>query len=228
MRAMAPGYALAATEVPPQPIDDSQAYSVLVLGFLRTTTAQQKRQRGILMMVVGAALFISGTAVSWVSFFHEHHRTANTKGTVYILAFVVVMVVLLILDLLTPGRSTTQVGFFRTAAYFVLTVWLLVTLFSNLYWGYWTSRNFSQPLTHLDALYFTVGTLTTAGTGNISAVSQLGRGIQLLQMALDLIVFVFAIAMLVARWSQIRSHERVQQLPVARADFVAPEQHDGT
>jgi Ion channel len=48
---------------------------------------------------------------------------------------------------------------------------VLLVVFSTLYWSYGTSANFSEPLTRLDAIYFSVGTLSTAGTGNISAVS---------------------------------------------------------
>ena len=59
-------------------------------------------------------------------------------------------------------------------------------MFSVIYWTYGTSGNFSSRLTHLDAIYFTMGTLSTAGTGNIVSVSQLARGLQTLQMLLDL------------------------------------------
>lgn len=43
----------------------------------------------------------------------------------------------------------------------------LLYTFSVLYWGYGSASNFSIPLSHLDAIYFAIGTLTTAGTGNI-------------------------------------------------------------
>jgi hypothetical protein len=38
---------------------------------------------------------------------------------------------------------------------------LLTATFSILYWNYGTTRNFTAVLTRLDAVYFTVGTLTT-------------------------------------------------------------------
>jgi Ion channel len=75
---------------------------------------------------------------------------------------------------------------------------LLVGNFSILYWNYGTTGNFTEHLTRLDAVYFAIGTLTTAGTGNVSAVSQLARGLQALQMALDIGFLVFVVALAVA------------------------------
>jgi hypothetical protein len=71
--------------------------------------------------------------------------------------------------------------------------------FSALYWGYGETPNFSASLTRLDAVYFSVGTLTTAGTGNISAASELARGLQTAQMVLDFALVVFAIAIVTPR-----------------------------
>src|ERR1700733_14173163 len=62
----------------------------------------------------------------------------------------------------------------------------LLQFFSFVYWRYGDQTNFNHPLTHLDSFYFAVGTLTTAGTGNISAVSETARRIQTLQMLLGL------------------------------------------
>jgi hypothetical protein len=87
----------------------------------------------------------------------------------------------------------------------------LVGNFSILYWSYGTTVNFSEYLTRLDAVYFAVGTLTTAGTGNISAVSQLARGLQGLQMALDIGFILFAVALAVAEISAQMRRRRDQQ-----------------
>jgi Ion channel len=87
----------------------------------------------------------------------------------------------------------------------------LVGNFSILYWSYGTTGNFTEHLTRLDAIYFAVGTLSTAGTGNISAVSQLARGLQGLQMALDIGFTVFAVALAVAEISRRMQRRRDQQ-----------------
>jgi Ion channel len=87
----------------------------------------------------------------------------------------------------------------------------LIGNFSILYWSYGTTVNFNEYLTRLDAVYFAVGTLTTAGTGNISAVSQLARGLQGLQMALDIGFILFAVALAVAEISARMQRRRDQQ-----------------
>jgi hypothetical protein len=74
----------------------------------------------------------------------------------------------------------------------------LLAVFSTLYWNYGTANNFTERLTQLDAIYFSVGTLSTAGTGNISAVSQVARGLQTLQMILDISFVVFAVSLAIA------------------------------
>ena len=53
---------------------------------------------------------------------------------------------------------------------------------------------FGKPLSRLDAVYFTVGTLTTAGTGSLSARSAEARCIAISQMALDVGLLGFGVA----------------------------------
>jgi hypothetical protein len=74
----------------------------------------------------------------------------------------------------------------------------LLATFSTLYWNYGIAGNFTERLTRLDAIYFSVGTLSTAGTGNISAVSQVARGLQTMQMILDVGFVVFAVSLAIA------------------------------
>jgi hypothetical protein len=80
---------------------------------------------------------------------------------------------------------------------------LLLEIFSALYWAYGTKKNFSFPLSHLDAFYFALGTLTTAGTGNIVAISETSRWIQAAQLGLDLLLVVFIVALVMARYSAL-------------------------
>ena len=88
-----------------------------------------------------------------------------------------------------------------TAVVLLYTFSLLLQLFSFIYWSYGTTKNFSMNLSHLDSFYFALGTMTTAGTGNISAISESARGLQTLQMALDLVLIGFAVALTLARYS---------------------------
>jgi hypothetical protein len=92
---------------------------------------------------------------------------------------------------------------------------LFVVLFSAAYYlmDNGDSDAFSQPLTRLDALYFTVSTFSTVGFGDITAHSQAARGVVTAQMVLGLvlvglIVRVFLGAVEVARRRQRPDGER--------------------
>lgn len=87
------------------------------------------------------------------------------------------------------------------SALFVNTFLVLTGGFSWLYWSYGSTANFTVNLSRLDAVYFTLGTLTTAGTGNISATTEASRFIQSLQMVLDLGLMVFAASLLIAKFT---------------------------
>lgn len=78
---------------------------------------------------------------------------------------------------------------------------LLLITFSWFYWEYGNRPNFTQPLTHLDSLYFALGTLTTAGTGDIAAKSETAIGLQTAQMAVGLILTLFVAGVVVARFT---------------------------
>jgi hypothetical protein len=79
----------------------------------------------------------------------------------------------------------------------------LVLGFSYAYWAIGEAANFAGgPLSKLDAIYFTLGTLTTAGTGTISAIGALSRATASLQMVLDIALTGFALAFAVARLTE--------------------------
>jgi hypothetical protein len=80
---------------------------------------------------------------------------------------------------------------------------LLLQLFSYMYWSYGTVNNFNITLSHLDAFYFTLGTLTTAGTGNISAISETTRGLQALQIGLGWGLIAFVVVLILTRYSNL-------------------------
>lgn len=86
----------------------------------------------------------------------------------------------------------------------VSTFVFLSLTFSLLYWGCGTTENFSASLSRLDAVYFAVGTLSTAGTGNLVATSELAREIQLIQMSIDTVLLVFAVALVLPRFTKER------------------------
>jgi voltage-gated potassium channel len=119
----------------------------------------------------------------------------------------VMLVVLVTAQLISVSRS----GDLINIVIMLLTSFSsLVATFSTLYGNYGTTGNFSEGLTRLDAIYFTVGTLATAGTGNISAISQTARGLQTLQMVLDIGFLVFAVSLVVAKISSRMDKRRDQ------------------
>jgi hypothetical protein len=77
-------------------------------------------------------------------------------------------------------------------------------LFMASYWSCGGGHNFNIHLTRLDAVYFTIGTLSTAGTGNIVATSELARVLQTLQMALDMVFLLIAVTLVVTRLGTVR------------------------
>jgi hypothetical protein len=97
-----------------------------------------------------------------------------------------------------------------TAILLVYVFSLLLQLFSYIYWSYGTTRNFSITLSHLDSFYFALGTLTTAGTGTISAISETARQIQTLQMGLDLTFVGIVVAINLARYSNLLTRPQAE------------------
>jgi hypothetical protein len=56
-----------------------------------------------------------------------------------------------------------------------------------------SAHSYSQTMTRLDALYFTITVFTTVGFGDITPVSEIARTVTLLQMIGDLLL-IFVIA----------------------------------
>jgi hypothetical protein len=99
-----------------------------------------------------------------------------------------------------------------TTLFLIYVFSLLLQLFSYMYWAYGTTRNFTIRLSHLDSFYFALGTLSTAGTGNVSAISETTRGLQTLQMGLDLVLIGFVVALILARYAGLVSHPLVRSV----------------
>jgi hypothetical protein len=135
-------------------------------------------------------------AYLWVGFLVQRSRLAAGPALVtndaQAIAFgVVTIIAAVVLDM----------GKVRIVAALLWTWLLLIVDFSYFYWSHGTAQNFSEPLSHLDAIYFAVGTLTTAGTGGITATSSSARGLQLLEMVLGLALIAFALAVVINRFA---------------------------
>lgn len=76
-----------------------------------------------------------------------------------------------------------------------------VGLFTAMYWSLSTDdpTAFSEPLTRIDAIYFTLTSFTTTGFGDISAASQSARALVSLQLAVGLFLLAGAFAVVLGR-----------------------------
>jgi Ion channel len=110
-----------------------------------------------------------------------------------------------------------------TALFLAYLFSLILQLFSYIYWTYGTTKNFSVHLTHFDSFYFALGTLTTVGSGTITANSETARQIQAVQMGLDLLLIGFAVTITLARYTNLLSRPR-PDFPWFRRSETAPRQ----
>lgn len=156
----------------------------------------------------GVAVFL------WVGLLTNHKREGNLVFDVAVVALIVGITILLELR---RSRRAVIPEHVVTAAF---AVDLLLFLYSGMYWGIGGANNFNHHLTHLDGLYFAIGTLTTVGTGSLYATTDLARGIQLSQEVVDfLVIFVF-LALLFGRYQRNISHQspKVSDSPTAVLD----------
>ena len=89
---------------------------------------------------------------------------------------------------------------------------LFLLLFASVYVVMATisASNFSEPLTHTDALYFTVTVFSTVGFGDITARTDGARVVVTIQMIMDLVIIGVAIQAIVgaARHGRERQSEK--------------------
>ena len=85
------------------------------------------------------------------------------------------------------------------ALFLVATFVLLVAAFSLIYWKIGTPPNFATRLSPLDAVYFTLGTLSTAGTGTIAPQSEVAKLAVTAQDITDVTFIGLILAMAVSR-----------------------------
>jgi hypothetical protein len=114
-----------------------------------------------------------------------------------------VSIVFMVVKYKDPARSSPNI---YVELIYYLTVF--IAMFSVLYWNYGSRSNFNIQLTHWDAVYFTIGTLSTAGTGNIVATSEVTREIQGLQMLLDLGFLLVAVTLVINRFASLKSESK--------------------
>jgi len=140
----------------------------------------------------------------WESFLNSTKRQPDSLSSTAIRWSAVTVTILLIFVAIRLKLTNLELSAYIANAFLVL-----IASFSYIYWSNGTLANFNMKLTHLDAIYFTLGTLSTAGTGNITAMTETVRGLQTLQMVLGLGLVLFAVGMAMNRLSSAS----IQELP---------------
>jgi hypothetical protein len=138
-------------------------------------------------LIIVRSLLVSGVVV--VGYFILPFTGRMAMDTVIeLLAGLAVITVLLVWQI--RGILRSPIPAVEAVATIAITVPMFLILFSTTY--YLTSEadptRFSQPLTRLDALYFTVTTFATVGFGDITATSETGRAVVTVQMVLGLVL----------------------------------------
>jgi hypothetical protein len=156
-------------------------------------------------------------AVPWVAFLtKQSHQSVTHTYTVGVLIGVGVgtlVVLWLSVGIVRTAKEPTRRPEVTliTVATLVFLVLYVIVFFAWVYWDIGTLTNFGQRLTHIDAIYVSVGTLSTAGTGSISAVSKLARGVQSAQMTIDMVLAVFVAGVVVTRFVAGRQKPRASE-----------------
>jgi voltage-gated potassium channel len=135
----------------------------------------------------------------WVNFFSNRQYSIPFGAVgISIVIFVLCQLIYYAIRIARGTKDFTWVmGFALLNAFLVLLV-----AFAGFYWRFGTTANFNVTLSRLDALYFALGTLSTAGTGSITPISQLARGLVSIQMILDLMLVAVATTIVIARLSE--------------------------
>jgi Ion channel len=142
--------------------------------------------------------------VGWLALFVGHRRNTSPWWAVGLAVWLVFLIALCV------GFAWLRPKLWIVAACLVGASSLSVTTFGTFYWLNGTTTDFNHTLSHLDALYFSMGTLSTAGTGTLAAISQKARLIQTIQMGLDFVLIVGTFGALLGRY-------------VSRSDRTSPE-----
>jgi len=155
-------------------------------------------------VIGGVAILLT---VSWVLFYALPRARHPVAWYSIVVAVVVVLGGILALIAAVVLRTSTWRLFYWLAVLLLL----FLLMFAEIYWSIGTQSNFDgaakQGLRPLDATYFALGTVSTAGTGNMYAKSELARGMQLAQIGLGMAVILVVVSAVVARLTSDKSHD---------------------
>lgn len=157
--------------------------------------ATQATARAAITSVLRALLTM--TALTWLYFLVPLDGRISTSGGALLAVGLVVFAVLVTLEFTSITRSRSPV--LRAFEALGVVAPFLLLLFASTYYlmAHDDAGAFSQPLTRVDSLYFSVTVFATVGFGDIVAVSQNARIAVTVQMMADLIVIGVGVRLLV-------------------------------
>ena len=148
----------------------------------------------------------------WANLLEKRERSAFPTYGIIVEAGIAIAFMICAVQIYRLRFRPLQNAFFLALAF---SSYLL--LFTAIYWTYGTRKNFSISLSHFDAFYVALGNLTTAGTGNISAISEQARAIQALQMILDFALIAIVFSLILTRYADIFGRQKSgppQEIPL--------------
>jgi hypothetical protein len=124
-------------------------------------------------------------------------------------AYIVLVLVVSPFELLAHARSATRVELFGRFAYLFV---LLSFGFSLIYYDLGSKQLWSpNDLSHISAIYVTLGTIVSNGFAGIEPKSDWLRGVISLQVIVDLVLVVFVGAIALQRYGERASPSNVGQ-----------------
>lgn len=156
-------------------------------------TSTSKPQTPLLQQI-GRIFWPAAIIESWGGIIYGRYYRPGGLGFVAVFALISVFGVV---QLVRAARSE-RLGVLVMA--FIVVVSSILGNFAQIYWGYGTGGNFNEHITRFRAVYFAIGTLSTAGSGDIVAVSTAAQATQMAQQVVDLLLLAFGVGALVARF----------------------------
>jgi voltage-gated potassium channel len=173
---------------------------------MTATTGPGRDARPPYRRIVRSLLRATGSTVALVALYYvlplEHSSTPDGITTL------VIGLVLLIGLVAYQVRSILRSRFpeLRAVEALATSVPLFLLLFASAYvvMARISASNFGEPLTHTDALYFTVTVFSTVGFGDITAKSEAARLVVTAQMIADLLVLGLGIRVILGAVTRSR------------------------
>lgn len=172
--------------------------------------ASESKSKTLLVQQIGRIFWPAVIIQSWGGIIYGRYYRSSGLG------FVAVFTLISAFGVVQLVRAARSERLAVLVIAFIVVVSSILGNFAQIYWGYGTGGNFNEHITRFRAVYFAIGTLSTAGTGNIVAVSTAAQATQMAQQVVDLLLLAFGVGALVARFA-MPSHALAEPPAEARA-----------